>query len=76
MQPLRLLRLSFLVLIASFLFALAGCGVASNAEDDYPEQGIRFLVGTSPGGGFDAFARTLAPYLEEYLPNDTQVVVV
>lgn len=68
-------RLSILVLIASFPFALVGCGATSDTGGGYPEQDIRFLVGTSAGGGFDAFARTLAPYLEEKLPGDATVTV-
>lgn len=33
----------------------------------YPERSINLVVGWAPGGITDAFARTLAPYLEEQL---------
>jgi tripartite-type tricarboxylate transporter receptor subunit TctC len=42
---------------------------------DQPLEGelITFLVGTSPGGGFDAYARLIAPYLAEELGADVTV---
>lgn len=33
------------------------------------------MVPTSPGGGFDAWARTLAPFIEKHLPNEVSVNV-
>lgn len=71
----KLSRFSQAILISILLLILSGCGASSDTGSNYPERDIRFLVGTSPGGGFDAFARTLAPYLQEYLPNDTNVMV-
>lgn len=35
---------------------------------------ITFIVGTKPGGGYDTYARLLAPYLQKYLPGSTVVV--
>ncbi len=35
---------------------------------------IKFIVPYSVGGGFDSFARAIAPYLEKYLPGTTVVV--
>lgn len=35
---------------------------------------IKFIVPYSVGGGFDSFARAIAPYLEKYLPGITVVV--
>lgn len=45
--------------------ALALCAGAALAE--WPEKPITFVVGYSPGGGFDAYARALAPELEKAL---------
>lgn len=71
-----ILRLLSPLLVAGMLLAIAGCGASSGSQQSgYPEQDVRFLVGVSAGGGFDAFARTLAPYLEEKLPGDGKVVV-
>lgn len=71
----RLTRLSLLApLVVGILFVITACG-AGSGEGSYPEQDVRLLVGVSPGGGFDTWARTLAPYLEEELPGDGAVVV-
>lgn len=39
----------------------------ANAQDERPLEGktINFVVGYGPGGGFDSYARMLAPHLEE-----------
>jgi tripartite-type tricarboxylate transporter receptor subunit TctC len=52
---------------------LAGCGgadggdSADGGESCYADQVLHFVVAYGEGGGFDIFARTLAPYLEEEL---------
>lgn len=62
-------------LVVGVLFVFTACGGAGAGGGSYPERDVRFLVGVSPGGGFDTWARTLAPYLEEKLPGDGAVVV-
>lgn len=42
---------------------------------DYPEKRIELVVGYAAGGGTDVMARTVAPYLEEYLGNNVSVVI-
>ena len=49
--------------------------VASQAVADYPEKRIEVVVGYAAGGGTDVMARTVAPYLEEYLGNNVSVVI-
>lgn len=66
--------LAVVPLIVSLLIA-AGCGGSQNAAADYPSKDIEFIVGVGAGGGYDTWARTLAPFLEEYLPGDHKVVV-
>jgi tripartite-type tricarboxylate transporter receptor subunit TctC len=56
--------------------ALCLTSVASTqAFADYPEKKIDVIVGYAAGGGTDVMARTIAPFLEEYLGNDATVVV-
>jgi tripartite-type tricarboxylate transporter receptor subunit TctC len=63
--------------------AVAGCGDGADAggsaegseeESFYAGQTIDFVVPYDPGGGYDLYARTMAPYLGECL-GDAQVVV-
>jgi tripartite-type tricarboxylate transporter receptor subunit TctC len=44
-------------------------------EEHFDGQKIDFVVGFSAGGGYDLIARLMAPYLEEELPGNPQVVV-
>jgi tripartite-type tricarboxylate transporter receptor subunit TctC len=45
------------------------------ACDDYPSEDITLLVPYSAGGGFDAWARLLAPFIEENLGGEASVRV-
>jgi tripartite-type tricarboxylate transporter receptor subunit TctC len=47
----------------------SGSGGGGSAEEEGPFQGVDvdFVVPYEPGGGYDAYARALAPYLEECL---------
>lgn len=58
--------------IAALLFSGL---VAAQAMADYPEKRIEVVVGYAAGGGTDVLARTIAPYLEEYLGNNASVVI-
>lgn len=74
-------------LVPAFIAAglvLAACGTggeggdAGGADadcDTYPSEDISFIVPYAAGGGFDAWARLMAPYMEEYLPGDAAVRV-
>ncbi|WP_102346341.1 Bug family tripartite tricarboxylate transporter substrate binding protein [Bacillus sp. Marseille-P3661] len=43
---------------------------------DFPTKDIELIVPYSAGGGFDTVSRLIAPYVEKYLPNDVNVVVI
>lgn len=80
MHKLRQSKMWLLTLVLAGLF-LAACGgeagsgaatenTAGGAEDDtdfFEGKTITFVVPFSPGGGFDTYARMIAPYLEEEL---------
>lgn len=60
----------------ALLLAVAACGssadTGANGSGQSPEQfyegkTVRLVVPYDPGGGFDTYARTLAPYLQEEL---------
>lgn len=56
-----------LVTRALLAAALLGC---HNAQAfDLSGKSVTFVIGGGPGGGVDAFARTVAPYLTKYLPG-------
>lgn len=48
-------------------------GTTENPAADYPSGDISLVVPYATGGGFDAYARLLAPYLEEELGTTVNV---
>lgn len=63
-------------MLKRFLSIVALCGmlVPGAALADYPERPITFLVPHAAGGGSDATARSLIPYMEKYLGGSIAVV--
>ncbi len=39
------------------------------AEDFYKTKTINFIVGTSPGGGFDTYTRATSRYIGRHIPG-------
>ena len=56
--------------VAAAVFAF---GVAP-ANAAYPEKNITLIIPFSTGGGFDTYARLIAPYVEKYLPRKVKVI--
>ena len=57
------------------LGAMARADGWSAGEDFYKEKVIRIVVGFSPGGGFDTFARTVARHMGKHVPGNPSIVV-
>ncbi|HEY0506705.1 MAG TPA: tripartite tricarboxylate transporter substrate binding protein [Blastococcus sp.] len=77
-------RLTALASVVLLPISLAACGDdsgAAQAEGDtaacesYPTEDITLLVPYAAGGGFDAWARLLAPFIEEELGGEGSVRV-
>ncbi len=56
------------------IFALALC--AGPAMAGYPEHPISMVVSYAPGGGTDLVARAIAPYIQKYLGDGANIVVL
>ena len=54
--------------------ASAGQSAGSDC-DGYPNEDIKLVVPFNPGGGYDVWARLMAPFLEDKLPGDAKVTV-
>ena len=68
-------KVSYLVkLIIGIVFVLSASPAAS-AEDFYKGKTIRFIVGFSAGGGFDAYARLIARHIGRYVPGNPRTLV-
>src|SRR3954470_13216501 len=56
--------------------SLVGQARPAHAQSDsYAGKSIRLMVGASAGGGYDLYARALAPFLSAHLPGKPNVIV-
>jgi len=72
-RPSRWGRLCALLFVSALLNT-----TGSNADpvaDFYKGKQIQMIVGHSPGGGYDIYARLLARYLSPYVPGNPTIVV-
>jgi tripartite-type tricarboxylate transporter receptor subunit TctC len=60
----------------STLYLALLCFVPANAQDNFfAGKTIRIVVGSSPGGGYDYWARLLARHMPKYIHGNPEVVV-
>jgi len=59
---------------AAAVVALA-CMMTPAMAAGFPDKDITLVVPFSPGGGFDTYARLIAPYVEKHLPNKVHVII-
>jgi tripartite-type tricarboxylate transporter receptor subunit TctC len=45
------------------------------AQDFYKGKSVRIVVATTPGGGFDAYSRTIARHIGKHIPGNPSFVV-
>jgi tripartite-type tricarboxylate transporter receptor subunit TctC len=64
------------VFMAALVLVFIGTSsTAGRAEDFYNGKTIRFIVGFSAGGGYDAYTRLVAKYITRYIPGQPATVV-
>jgi tripartite-type tricarboxylate transporter receptor subunit TctC len=57
------------------LTALLLTAPAAAQQDYYKDKTLRFVVGYSPGGGFDVYTRAIARYIGKHIPGNPATVV-
>ena len=65
----------FLLLVAVSVVVLSISGVAFGAAPFYEGKTIRTIVGLSPGGAFDQFARILSRHMPKYIPGKPTMII-
>jgi tripartite-type tricarboxylate transporter receptor subunit TctC len=66
---------AFILLGFIGVYGATGAFAAAADGDFFRGKAIRIIVGFSPGGGFDAYARTLSRYLGRYVPHHPSILV-
>lgn len=69
-------KVSFLLgLLIVSLAVSSGRPGSAYAEDFYKGKMIRFIVGASPGGGYDTYTRLISRYIGKYIPGNPATMV-
>jgi len=60
---------------AGLALVLFAWGVTVHAAPFYEGKTLRLIVGTSPGGGYDTYARAIARHMSNHIPGNPTIVV-
>lgn len=63
------------LLAAALLVSTAAAAPAQSPAEFYKVNDVTLLVAADVGGGYDAYARTLAPFLKRHIPGNPNVIV-
>ena len=61
-------------LLLGAVLALSASALAQE-EPFFKDKTIRVIVGSAPGGGYDAYARLVSDHLRKHVPGNPQIVV-
>ncbi len=64
-----------LVKLVIGLTFLVGASATALGEEFYKGKTILFIVGTSPGGGYDTYTRAVARHIGKYIPGNPTPIV-
>ncbi len=70
-KPSRLAAAVF-ILLGIFIFADARVNAQTNFYDG---KAIRMIVGFTPGGGYDAYTRTIGRHMGKHIPGNPAIIV-
>jgi tripartite-type tricarboxylate transporter receptor subunit TctC len=66
---------ALVLVIAVEIFLTVGSAAPAASDEFYRGKVVRIIVGFSPGGGFDTYARSVSRYMGKYIPGNPTVVV-
>jgi tripartite-type tricarboxylate transporter receptor subunit TctC len=69
------LHMKKLQIILAFVIVLAVFKSIASGQDFYANKTIRIVVGFSPGGGMDIYARAIGRHLGKNIPGKPTVIV-
>lgn len=69
------MRARILALVTAVVAATGFVSGAAQAQAFYEGKTLRIIVGLSPGGGFDTYARTIGRHFGKHIPGNPTVIV-
>ena len=64
-----------LVILIIGLASLAGVSPTAFGQDFYKGKVIRFVVATTPGGGYDTYTRAIARHISRHIPGNPTAII-
>ncbi|MFM1815425.1 MAG: hypothetical protein RLZ98_2120 [Pseudomonadota bacterium] len=61
--------------LATLALSIGVASIPAGAQDFYKGKTVNIIVGFSPGGGYDTYARTVARFLNKHIPGTPSIVV-
>jgi tripartite-type tricarboxylate transporter receptor subunit TctC len=71
----RMKERAVVVLVFSFVLHLRAITTSEAQEPFYKGKTIRLIVGSTPGGFYDRWARLFARYMPKYIPGNPEMIV-
>jgi tripartite-type tricarboxylate transporter receptor subunit TctC len=71
----RLASVACLSVLCGSLLVSALLAPAAAADAYFKDKQIRLIVGSAPGGGYDAYGRLLAQYMKQHIPGNPTIIV-
>jgi len=68
-------KITYIIVLAIGLAIVVGSSTSALADDFYKGKTIRFVVGYSPGGGYDTYTRAAARHIGKYIPGNPTPIV-
>ena len=62
-------------LFCALAWSLCVTNLNAQSEPFYKGKSIRIIVGLTPGGFYDRWARVLARYMPKYIPGNPEIIV-
>lgn len=69
-------RLTLIIATIAGIAFFTGVVFTATAEEFYKGKTIRFVVGFSPGGGFDTYTRAIARHIGKHIPGNPSTLVI
>lgn len=68
-------RTSLLATAAAMVLPVVGAATTTSADDFFKNKQLTLTIASRPGGGFNAYGRSLAKHIVKHIPGDASIIV-